>query len=377
MKKITLIIIILLGLGVFLSCEKELRDPKLDPSQSTAPAITGPSDGQAFVFTEEQAEEVFATFQWSDALYNISGLENTKYILQMDKAGNNFANMYELVNTTETTYAMKGGAMNKILLSLGNPADSVINYEFRLYCYVSSDSDITDLYSSVISLSFTCYEALVESKSIYLLGDATPVGWDNMAALEMVQIGEGVFARVETLDPAGEWFKFISVLGFWAPQWGTDETGTAELGPLVYRPDEATADPPAMPSPDVLGAYYIEADTVNLSYRTFLTSGELYLVGSATLAGWDNTAALPFTEVEPHVFEITTSLIDGGMKFLEIVGAWAPQWGTDDTATGLGGPLIYRPDEQTTDPAEVPSPGTGTFKIRVDLTTMSYTTEAQ
>ena len=76
--------------------------------------------------------------------------------------------------------------------------------------------------------------------------------------------------------------------------------------------------------------------------------------------------------MEPNIFEITTDLIDGGMKFLEVQGNWAPQWGINTDPTFVGG-LSYRPDEVTTDPPEVPSPGVGTFKITVDLTTISYT----
>ncbi len=377
MKNIKSKLIILLGIVLLIACTKELRDPVLDISQATPQEFTNPVSGTTYVLTEDQKDSVFATFEWSEATYNISNLPATSYVLQMDLAGNNFGGAVELAKITETTFQIKVGTMNTRLTVLGVTVGVATDVEFRLLSYATPNSDYTNLYSDPVTLTITTYEALVVEKFIYLLGDATPAGWDNTAALPMTQIDTGIFARVETLDPAGAWFKFISVLGFWAPQWGTDATGTAESGPLVYRPDEATTDPPAMPCPAVLGDYYIEADTVNLEYRTFLTSGELYLVGAATTVGWDNAAGLPFTEIEPHIFEITTTLIDGGMKFLEVLGQWAPQWGTNDTGTGDGGPLIYRPDETVIDPAEVPSPGSGTFKIRVDLTTITYTIVAQ
>jgi len=379
MKKIALIIIAFLGVVVFLACEKELRDPQLDINQSSVPAYTNPTDGEAFIFLEENVDEVFAVFEWSPAQYNVTNMEDTKYTLQMDKSGNNFEEKYELANITETSYEMTVGEMNNVLLTLNNLPNTPVDYEFRIYSYVNNDSEFTDLYSGVITLTFTPFESLVVVNPIYLIGDATPAGWDNTAGTPMAHLGDGVYAVVETLDPAGEWYKFLSVPGQWAPQWGTDDAGSSAEGNLVYRPDEATDDPPAIPSPDVLGAYYVEADTVNLLYRSFLTSGELYLVGAATTVGWDNTAALPFTETSAgsHIFEITTTLTEGGMKFLEIVGEWAPQWGTNEIGTGNVGPLIYRPDEITADPAEVPSPGSGTFKITVDLTTLSYSIEPQ
>ncbi|MBM3437281.1 MAG: SusF/SusE family outer membrane protein, partial [Bacteroidetes bacterium] len=313
----------------------------------------------------------------SPASYNVSNLPATSYVLQMDIAENNFDNALDLAKITETTFSIKVGTINTRLTVLGVVPEVATDVEFRLYSYATASSGYSDLYSNPITLNITTYEVEVVEKFIHLLGDATPVGWDNTAALPMTQIKNGVFARVETLDPTGSWFKFISMLGFWAPQWGTDATGTAEAGPLVYRPDEATTDPPAMPSPDVLGDYYIEADTINLEYRTFLTSGELYLVGAATTVGWDHNSALPFTEVEPNIFEITTTLTDGGMKFLEVVGQWAPQWGLNSEQVSTGGNLSYRPSETVTDPPEIPSPGSGNFKIVVDLTTITYTITPQ
>ncbi len=378
MRKAILIFLVFAGVATIISCEKELRDPKLDMNQTVKPGISEPAGGTAFVLTSETADEVMTTFKWSATQFNLGNLETTNYTLQLDSVGKNFSDPYDLVTTTELEHSISVGAMNDILLvKLGYAADAMHDLEFRVVSFIT-DVPVTETYSGIITLSFTPYEDIITVSPIYLLGDATAAGWDNTLAIEMGYLDGGRFARVEYLDGENaEWFKFIADLGAWAPQWGTDETGTAEAGPLVYRPTEDVADPPSMPAPEVSGNYYIEADTALLTYKTFWSSGELYLVGSATTVGWDNTAALPFTEVEPHIFEITTTLAEGGMKFLEIVGEWAPQWGTDENATADGGRLVFRPDEATTDPPEIPSPGAGTFKIRADMTKISYTIEPQ
>ncbi|MCB2218871.1 MAG: SusF/SusE family outer membrane protein [Bacteroidetes bacterium] len=377
MKKIIFFLIAIIGLGFMFSCEKVTKDPVLDMSQANPPAITNPANGASFVFTEDMAEEMFMV-SWEPVVYNLDNLALTNYSIMAYPADSAASTAKEWQSTTESSVSVTIGSMNNFLLGLGVASGNPADVKFYIRSYINSGTDETDLMSDMITLNFTTYQTVVVQKNIYLLGEATPVGWDNTLALPMANIGGGKFARVETLDPGvGSFFKFISVLGFWAPQWGTDETGTGEAGPLVYRPDEATPDPAAIPVPEEAGAYYIMADTVNLTYETFKTSGELFLVGNATTAGWDNTLGLPFTEVEPHIFEITTDLIEGGMKFLEVLGAWAPQWGTDDTATGESGPLIYRPSESVPDPAEVPSPGSGTFTITVDLTTLTYTIQAK
>lgn len=97
----------------------------------------------------------------------------------------------------------------------------------------------------------------------------------------------------------------------------------------------------------------------------------LYLVGNATLAGWNNASGLPIIKpANGTKYTITTTLTAGGMKVLRELGKWAPQWGDDGN---FDGGLKYRPDEATTDPAEIPSPGDGTFKIDVDIENLTYT----
>ena len=193
----------------------------------------------------------------------------------------------------------------------------------------------------------------------------------------MTWIEAGKFAIVETLTAgADSYIKFISKLGQWAPQWGTDASGTPEGGPLAYRPDETVADPPAIPAPLVTGDYRIEADTVNLTYTVAATSAQLYILGDGTPAGWDNTAAIAMTKVKPGIFEISVELGGDGkfLKFVEVLGQWAPQWGTDAAGTSSEGKLVYRPDETVADPPSIPCPATaGTYTVKVNLITMTYT----
>jgi len=65
-------------------------------------------------------------------------------------------------------------------------------------------------------------------------------------------------------------------------------------------------------------------------------------------------------------------LKEGGLKFLETTTGWAPQWGTDATGTSNFGPLVYRPTESVPDPANIVSPGAGTYTINLNLATMKY-----
>lgn len=380
MKNIFSILILVAGIVFLAGCAKEEFDPKLDMSNAIKPAFTDPLNSTGFVLLQSNADDTMTVFKWSPTTYSLTNLESTKYELQMGVTGFGFVNYKVLASSTGTELPITVAGMNQLLLSLELETGVAHDIDFRIKSYINDGSNYSTIYSDVLTLTITPYADLVYIKPIYLLGSGTTVGWNNGAALPMAHLGQGRFARVEHLVPGTDQFiKFISVLTQWAPQWGTDAAGTAESGILVYRPDETVTDPVAIPVGTVEGDYYIEADTFNLTYKTFLTSGQLFLVGDATLAGWDNSAGLPFTAEAPHVFTITTTLTaGGGMKFLEVTGQWAPQWGTDENGNNEEGKLVYRPTESVPDPVNIPGPATaGTYKITVDLTTMMYTLTPQ
>ncbi|MBU2650393.1 MAG: SusE domain-containing protein [Bacteroidetes bacterium] len=381
MKNVKYILLFFLGLSVLISCKKEEKDPVLDMGLTKKAAITTPQDGAAFVLTKEKADSLLTTFQWTAAEYNLTNVETVKYVLQMDIADSNFKNVKNVATITTTNYAFTEGAMNKLAVEKKAPYDVPTNFAFRVLSYINNETTYSDAYSDVLTLAITPYEDVVVAKSIYLLGSATTIGWDNLLALEMTNLGAAKYAIVEHLTPGTDQFiKFISILGQWAPQWGTDATGTPESGILVYRPTESVPDPAAIPVGETEGNYYIEADTIGLTYQTILTSGQLFLVGAGSTVGWVNDAGIPFVQ-DPDTLTkftlVTTLNATGGLKFLEVSGQWAPQWGSYD-GTEAGGTLSYRPTESVPDPPEIIVPGTaGEFLITVDLRRMRYSFKAQ
>jgi hypothetical protein len=378
MKNIAILLLVIFGIGLVSSCEKEPKEPVLNMNQTNAASISSPANGSTIVFTEANQDSTLE-FTWAPAQYNLSDLETTKYLLQMAKSGTNFETPSELTSTTETSYSTTYGAINAKLLVEGETPGTPVNYDFRVVSFINNTTEFTNAYSAASVVEMVPFEKVLSIAPIYLLGSATTIGWDNAAALEMTYLDEGKFAIVETLSGGAEFIKFISDLGAWAPQWGTDDTGTSEMGPLVYRPSEDIDDPVAIPCPEEAGDYYILADTANLTYEVSKTSATLFLVGDASDAGWDNANGIPFTKESPGIFTLTTNLkAEGGLKFLEVSGAWAPQWGTDDTGTAESGPLVYRPDEGTPDPPNIAAPSSaGSYLITLNLITKTYTIKAQ
>lgn len=373
MKKLTFIYIALIGLLAF-SCAKHEADPVLSVTDSTKPALTTPATGGTVVLLEDKANDLFAKFSWSAATYNLATLPDLTYTLQMDATTNNFSKPLVLVKqkANEKSYTVK--EMNLFLLSkdfLPNVAKQV---SFRVIASVSDASTLDDLVSGTTTLTLTPYSADIYVSPIYLLGDATIPGWSNANAIPFSHIKDGTFGIVTDLSGAGKYFKIISVLGKWAPMWGTDAAGTATGGKLVYRATEAATDPPAIPAPAAAGKYRIVADTVGLNYNVYPANANLYMLGDGCTAGWNNAAALPLTGNGKGVFTITSTLTGGGkvIKFIEVLGQWAPQWGAVAGATGFKGGLQWRQTEANPDPASIPVPATGTYLITVDLAAQKY-----
>ncbi len=372
MKKLSILYLGLFSLLLMYSCEKEEKEPILNTGQITAPVFTSPSSGSAHVLLEANENEMFDAFQWKATGYNLSNLASTVYTVEMDEVANDFADPIFLNNTQETEVNYTVGQLNALLLSNNFPANEPANLNFRVKSNITSNNTAETAVSELIALSITPYSAEVYTKPIYMLGDGTDPGWSNTDALPASHIADGKFGIVANLGGEGLFFKFISALGQWAPQWGTDDAGTGENGNLIYRPDEDTDDPLAMPCPAEAGLYRIVVDTANLTYDVYAATSTLYLLGDGSPAGWDNTAATEMTNDGAGKFSLVADLTANSIKFVEVLGQWAPQWGTVDGASGYGGSLAFRPTEADPDPVNIPVPADGSYLIEVDLAAQSY-----
>lgn len=104
----------------------------------------------------------------------------------------------------------------------------------------------------------------------------------------------------------------------------------------------------------------------------------LFLVGSATATGWDNSATgnnypLFRDPSNPNLYYYTGKFeggADAAFKLIETKGFWAPQYG------GENGTLVYRPTEADPDPAAISVSSTGYYTLTVNIDEMTYTLES-
>lgn len=385
MKRLTLYVIAIIGIGLMFSCEKKEADPVLDMSKTTPAIVQEPAADIDIILLEDEADSLI-NFSWTEATYNLQDLQTTSYSLQVDVADSNFVHAKELVNTTETNYSVTVSSFNTTLMSLGLSADSVARIEIRVVSRINTESDYSAISSGVKMVNVTPYQAGgAAATPLYLIGDGTTIGWDNTNTdLQFSYDPDAkVYKIVATLGGGGLFIKAFEVPGQWAPQWGTDETGTSEGGPLVYRPDEETPDPAAIPTPEEAGDYLIVFDLENEVYTIELSDIDqtMHIIGDATDAGWTNTDAIPMEKTAPGHFQLVANLnadATEGFKFLVNQGAWAPMYGTVEGAAFESGVLVYRETESDPDPKSIPPPpSTGSYLIEIDIVGLTYTVTPQ
>jgi starch-binding outer membrane protein SusE/F len=204
--------------------------------------------------------------------------------------------------------------------------------------------------------------------AIYALGDGTAAGWDNTKAIKIDQSATvGIYS--DTLDlSAAKNLKFILTLGQWAPQYGTDASGTSVSGNLVFRPTESVPDPSPIPTPAKADQYRVTVNLTNLTYKIEpLIPENLYMIGDGVGDWvWANTN-LPMVKVNgyPNLFwKIVWMNTAGSFKFAP-QRDWINDFGSTVAAPVVGpaGTVYAKGGEN------IPVPGTpGYYMVVVDYT---------
>ncbi|UCH13713.1 MAG: SusE domain-containing protein [Bacteroidales bacterium] len=380
MKKIFYILIPAL---VFMinACEDDKENPVFTPDQAVAPAILTPASGGSYVLSAVDDTNRFESISWTAADYGAELSRN--YTVQIALAGTDFADPLELESTAELSSDITVGELNLLLYDMGLEPGVATNLELRVNTYVPHEL-VDDLMSETVNFSITTFGYSLPSIHTPEAGSYTleidtlenipfeVFTWDAVDfggsyttryTLQLDTVGNN-FADAQRLYSGEDtsWSATMYDMNDNLLDWGFEEGSTPSVEIRVAASTSGLRDVVSDPV-----VYSITIYTITVPE----TRDPLYLVGDATTAGWDNANGLPILwDDERSVYTITTTLTaGGGMKILEVSGQWAPQWGDDGTNTGV---LSYRPDEATTDPPVLPSPGDGTYRIDIDIDGLTY-----
>jgi len=290
------ILLLVTSLAMLSSCQK---DEKTNIALAGNLAIT--TSEATIVLSQKNDRNNALTLRWTTGTNNGTGA-SISYVLQLGKQGNNFA--------SPLTFDM-GKAVYEKSFKVSELNENMLNYfgfqpkiqskiETRVIATVHS-SPVTNSTSKVVTFSITSYEPV--SHTLYLIGDASPNGWDvnNAIALTPGSDDPTTFTYQGTLK-AGK-LKFITTLGSLLPSYqkGKDDNT------LIYRTDEAQPDDKFVISE--AGIYIIKLNLVDLTISITKLPGPpynvLYMVGDATPNGWDIANATPMVQNPDNLFRFT------------------------------------------------------------------------
>jgi len=301
--------LILTGMMIFFtSCQKEevtdiVLAGDLSLSSSTAD----------IVLSQINDANVAVTFNWTTGTNNGTGA-SISYILQIDKAGNSFANP-QVFDMGKAVYAKSFSVEqfnSSLLEEYGAVAGVAINLETRVIATIY-DSPTTEQISQVISIKVMPYEPV--SKTLYIFGDATANGWDATKAIALTPDADDptVFVFKGALGVGT--YKFITTLGQLLPSYNraTDDNH------VVYRTGDSQPDDKFTIAE--ASVYKITVNLLDLTTTAVKLDlppyDQIYMVGDATPNGWDisNSTELIQNPDNPYIFTYMGVMKTGDFKF--------------------------------------------------------------
>ena len=337
LKNISKIIIAFISI-LAVSCNADDVDNRPILESVSAPEMTLPVTGKAFILTENNADKEADLFQWTAAEYSNNVV--VSYSLLMDAKDGDFTNGQTLATTSDISQAsVSVKTLNQAAIELGAVPGTAKMFAVKVKCSVSGGVPMET--EETITISITAYSGLVTYPFTdwYLVGDATVAGWDNNKGNQPL-FRSGSNAKLYTFTgyfKAGA-FKVISTLGSWIPMYGMGDGGS-----LAYRGKDADADPASFNIPTA-GYYTFTMDTQTLTYTlipynasaatTYTVIGYIGSSRTGTEAGWGDDTDMIQSTFDPHIWTLTISLFDGKGKF-RANNAWDVNWGGDSAFSGF------------------------------------------
>lgn len=262
------------------------------------------------------------TFSWMNGKGTNKGTNcSISYVLQIDKAGNNFAGgVWRELGKNIFSIEYTNQELNDILKdTFGIEYGATADLEARLLA-IPSDESVEQQLSEVLTLKITTFKPV--SSTLYMIGDATPNGWNLGNATKMNPVSGEAGGFVWTGNLSSGSLKFMTTNTDWAPSYNRD--ATSEAWKLVYR--ESFDQPDEQFKVETSGSYRISVNIIDLTISMVEMYGprfdSLFFVGSFT--NW-NFVAMRRDPANSFIFRYGDVLNwkDGGeFKFGTTRGSW-------------------------------------------------------
>ena len=350
MKKVTIILMAILGIMYFQSCEKDKEGPFIADTLS-GPVLTSALAGSSAVLLEDTETDTLAVFTWEPADYGFAAAAT--YFFQLDFAGNNFSQYMDMGHTSGLRTAFTVGDINGTLMAMGANPEEQVSMEARIMAVLHEDIDT--LYSNAINFTLTPFEKVIIYPRLFVAGDHN--GWtadDSSSVIWSANFNDKYEGYINTTgSPSG--FKLLKV-----PAWEEANTigdpdasgtsGTLQIG--AWGGNNITINTPA-------GLHRVKADLGAETYSILRTDWGI-IGGAVPPYDWSVDVKMTYNATD-QVLEITLDLQQGDFKFRANDG-WDLNFG-DDEPDGIVNP----------GGSNIPIPEAGNYTITLDLSQAIYT----
>lgn len=313
MKKLKIYFaLVLLAIG-FSSCEDDA--PKATLKSTVAPNQLQTPSPDTFVLTLADQDETMSTFEWTAPDYGYQA--GVEYIIQIDEAGNNFANATDVLTTSELNADVIVGEFNDLLLGLGLTPEEATEVDMRIVSSIGSG--VPPVYSNTQTIMVTAYATTFPP--IYGMGAALK-GWGPWPA-NAVEWQSSEFRKYETIAyfTNGETFRWFAQLD-WGPT-SYNYPFFTTVSPVFENANDGDSNLRVV---GATGWYKVGVDLGGgIVTAEEVSEPVLYMMGAA-LNGWGPWpgAAVKMTYIKPGVFEATADFSVETFRFFA-----QPDWGPD------------------------------------------------
>lgn len=294
-----------------------------------------------------KADEQFA-FDWTDAV-TTSGQVTYKFYL--DKVEGNFSDPLLTLNADNNgkdSQISMTHAQWKILLDQKLIISGA--YQWTVKAFSADQEWMNEIFKIFIDYANW-------SKPIFIVGEATTVGWDITKALTMSYISPNIWTGVYELTAEKE-FKFFPVKGSWDNGIGADRftnfigCSAVEGGNIK---NNGTTD----------GFYFI---IVDLNTLTLTVSSSPKILGGSVAAGWTPENAVPMLMNTSGIYDTYQyiTVAGDGFKFVPQNSGWDGDLGASKTKPGS---LVQTEEDNLTVPKD------GFYRVRANMKNMTYIVE--
>jgi hypothetical protein len=344
MKNYIYTIAAIFGMVLFSSCEEDLTLATIAAPEDIVASSLSDFSASNYTLEFENKAQVFENFTWTSANYGYSAA--IKYTLQVDVAGNKFANTINLGTNAINSIELTVGQINKGLTNLGLVPFEATTIEIRVKAEV--DGAIESTYSNVISANITTYSTTLDLSTPWgLVGDATPNSWNGPDVPFYKTNTENEYVAYPTLVNG---FVKIRKDNDWAVNYGD-----ANLDGVLDTDNDNNIAVTA-------GVYKVTFNEVTLAYS--IEEFTWGLVGDATPNGWNGPDLALEYDPTSDTWRNIVSLTDGFIKIRQN-NDWAVNYG-DATLDGV---LDGDNDNNIAVTA-------GNYLVTVNTTTLEYSLEA-